>query len=49
MKAGTSVSHKLRPQLAMAGFGIAAGLISSLALSGLLLVERMSELPAGMF
>jgi hypothetical protein len=39
-----------RPRLAMAGSGLAAGLISSLAISGLLLlVERMSELPVGTF
>ncbi|HXG07583.1 MAG TPA: hypothetical protein VNI77_09695 [Nitrososphaera sp.] len=38
------------PLLAMAGFGLAAGLISSLAISGLLLlVERISELPVGTF
>lgn len=48
MKAG--MSQRFRPGLAMAGSGLAAGLISSLAISGLLLlVERMSELPVGTF
>jgi hypothetical protein len=43
-------SQKSRPRLALAGSGVAAGLISSLAISGLLLlVERMSELPVGTF
>jgi hypothetical protein len=50
MKAGARASQRLRPGLAMAGSGLAAGLISSLAISGLLLlVERMSELPVGTF
>jgi hypothetical protein len=41
---------RIRPRLATAGSGLAAGLISSLAISGLLLlVERMSELPVGTF
>ncbi|MEW6603557.1 MAG: hypothetical protein AB1351_02575 [Thermoproteota archaeon] len=49
MKARTSMQRP-RPRLAMAGSGLAAGLISSLAISGLLLlVERMSELPVGTF
>jgi hypothetical protein len=40
----------LRPRLAMLGSGLAAGLISSLAISALLLlVERISELPVGTF
>lgn len=39
-----------KPQLAMTGSGLAAGVISSLAISGLLLlVERISELPLGTF
>lgn len=49
MKANTSMQGP-RSRLAMAGSGLAAGLISSLAISGLLLlVERMSELPVGTF
>lgn len=47
MKARTSMH---RPRVAMACSGLAAGLVSSLAISGLLLlVERMSELPVGTF
>jgi hypothetical protein len=47
---GTSTSQRFRPRLAIAGSGLAAGLISSLAISGLLLlVERISELPVGTF
>lgn len=50
MKAGTSGSQTLRPRLTIAGSGLAAGLISSLAISALLLlVERMSELPVTTF
>ena len=48
--AGASTSQRLKPRLALAGSGLAAGLISSLAISGsLLLVERMSSLPVGTF
>jgi hypothetical protein len=44
------MSQRLKPRLAMAGSGLAAGLISSLAISGLLLlVERISDLPVGTF
>ena len=39
-----------KPQLAMVSSGLAAGMISSLGISGLLLlVERISELPLGTF
>jgi hypothetical protein len=44
------MSQRIKPRLAMAGSGLAAGLISSLAISGLLLlVERISDLPVGTF
>lgn len=44
------VPKKTRPRPVLAGSGLAAGLISSLAISGLLLlVERISELPVGTF
>jgi hypothetical protein len=51
MKHGSvSISQRIKPRLAMAGSGLAAGLISSLAISGLLLlVERISDLPVGTF
>ncbi|AFU60240.1 hypothetical protein Ngar_c33250 [Candidatus Nitrososphaera gargensis Ga9.2] len=45
-----STSQRFRPRLAVTGSGLAAGLISSLAISALLLlVERVSELPVGTF
>ena len=47
---GTRTSQRLKPRLAVVGSGLAAGLISSLAISGLLfLVERVSDLPMGTF
>ena len=48
--ATSSMSQSLKPQLAMAGSGLAAGLISSLAISALiLLVEKVAQLPMGTF
>jgi hypothetical protein len=45
-----SVSQRLKPRLAVAGSGLAAGLISSLAISALiLLVEKVALLPVGTF
>lgn len=51
MKHGSiSVSQSLKPRLAVAGSGLAAGLISSLAISALiLLVEKVAQLPVGTF
>lgn len=51
MKRGSiSVSQRLRPRLAVAGSGLSAGLISSLAISALiLLVEKVALLPVGTF
>jgi hypothetical protein len=44
------MSQSLKPRLAMAGSGLAAGLISSLAISALiLLVEKVAQLPMGTF
>jgi hypothetical protein len=45
-----STSQRLKPRLAIAGSGLAAGLISSLAISALiLLVEKVTGLPMGTF
>lgn len=51
MKYGSiNVSRILKPRLAVAGSGLAAGLISSLAISALiLLVEKVALLPVGTF
>lgn len=45
-----AAQHRFRPRLATAGSGLAAGLISSLAISAmLLLVEKVAQLPVGTF
>lgn len=51
MKHGSiSISQTLKPRLVVAGSGLAAGLISSLAISALLLlVEKVAQLPVGTF
>jgi hypothetical protein len=44
------LSKELRPRLVIASFGLIAGLISSLAISGLiLLVEKVTAVPVGTF
>lgn len=50
MKNSTSMLHRIKPRLAVASSGLAAGLISSLAISGLiLLAEKVAQLPVGTF
>jgi hypothetical protein len=45
-----TLSQELRPRLVIASFGLIAGLISSLAISGLiLLVEKVTAVPVGTF
>ena len=45
-----TAQRRFRPQLATAGAGLAAGLISSLAISAMmLLVEKVAQLPVGTF
>lgn len=50
MKSSFLISEVIRPRLSVAGSGLAAGLISSLAISALiLLVEKVAGLPVGTF
>ncbi|HEX2013654.1 MAG TPA: hypothetical protein VLA68_00365, partial [Nitrososphaera sp.] len=50
MKINASMSHRIKPRLAVMGSALAAGLISSLAVSALiLLVEKVAQLPVGTF
>jgi hypothetical protein len=49
-RGSVNISQRLKPRLAVAGLGLAAGLISSLAISALiLLVEKVAQLPVGTF
>ncbi len=50
MKNSSSMLHGVKPRLAVACSALAAGLISSLAISGLiLLAEKVAQLPVGTF
>ncbi len=50
VKDSVGMLQRIKPWLAVAGSGLAAGLISSLAISALiLLVEKLADLPVGTF
>lgn len=50
VKDSVGMLQRIKPRLAVAGSGLAAGLISSLAISALiLLVEKLADLPVGTF
>jgi hypothetical protein len=50
VKHSAGMLQRIKPWLAVAGSGLAAGLISSLAISALiLLVEKLADLPVGTF
>jgi hypothetical protein len=50
VKDSVGMLQRVKPRLAVAGSGLAAGLISSLAISALiLLVEKLADLPVGTF
>lgn len=50
VKDSVGMLRRIKPRLAVAGSGLAAGLISSLAISALiLLVEKLADLPVGTF
>lgn len=50
VKDNVGMLQRIKPRLAVAGLGLAAGLISSLAISALiLLAEKLADLPVGTF